>query len=35
MLDEDILKSLSLIGWGDEKQLREKLSNDEYVEGNI
>ncbi|KAG4103335.1 hypothetical protein H8356DRAFT_1271222 [Neocallimastix lanati (nom. inval.)] len=29
MLDEDILKSLSLIGWGDEKQLREKLSNDE------
>jgi len=29
MLDEEILKSLHLIGWGDEEQLKEKLSNDE------
>jgi len=30
MLDEEILKSLHLIGWGDEEQLKEKLSNNEY-----
>jgi len=29
MLDEDILKSLHLIGWGDEEQLKEKLSSNE------
>jgi len=29
MLDEEILKSLHLIGWGDEEQLKEKLSNNE------